>query len=102
MNPLNLLDAPAAVVKAVTFPFHALFVVGLCFFINWFTSPGHWWAQWVAFGMTIALVCVWARAVRVLITTVGLAGGAYLVYRWWTGRKSKEHADFAGVDTMRR
>ncbi len=86
MNPLNPLYAPAALLKAITFPFKAVFVVGLCYFINWFTSPGHWWAQWVLFGMTIALVCVWARALKVVITTVGLAGGAYLVHRWWTRR----------------
>ena len=99
MNPLNLLDAPAAVIKAVTFPFRALFVVGLCFFINWFTSPGQWWAQWVAFGMTIAVVCVWARALRVVITTVGLAGGAYLLYRWWTGRSAQDRGGIRPVDT---
>lgn len=80
MNPLS------AVVKAVTFPLQWIFVVGLCYFINWVTSPDEWWAQWVAFGMTIALVCVWARALKVIVATVGLAGGAYLVHRWWTGR----------------
>lgn len=82
MNPLS------AVTKAITFPFHALFVTGLCFFINWFTSPHVWWAQWVAFGMAVALLCVWARALRVIVTTVGVAGGAYLLTRWWTARKT--------------
>ena len=86
MTSLNPLEPVAALVKAVTFPFTAIFVVGLCYFINWFTSPGHWWAQWVAFGMGIALLCVWARALRVIVTTIGLAGGGYLLYRWWTQR----------------
>ncbi len=86
MNPLS------ALIKAVTFPFHALFVTGLCFFINWFTSPGHWWAQWVAFGMTIALLCVWARALRVIVATVGVVGAAVLIRRWWTGRTARGRA----------
>ena len=89
MRSLNPLNPLAAIVKAVTFPFHAIFVVGLCYFVNWFTSPHAWWAQWVLFGMTIATVCVWARALRVVVETVGLVGGAYLAYRWWTGRRAK-------------
>ena len=71
-----------------------MFVVGLCFFINWFTSPGAWWAQWVAFGMAIATLCDWARALKVVVATVGLAGGAYFVHRWWTQRGRTS----AGVD----
>jgi hypothetical protein len=86
MNPLNPL---AAVIKAVTFPFTAIFVVGLCYFINFFTSPHHWWAQWVLFGMVIATIVVWMKALRIIITTVGLAGAAYLIHRWWTGRQEK-------------
>ena len=83
MNPLKPL---ADLSKAVTFPFTLLFVVGLCTIINWFTSPGHWWVQWVAFGMGIALLCIWARALKILIAAVGIAGLGYLVYRWWTSR----------------
>ena len=83
MNPLS------AVIKAVTFPFRALFVVGLCFVVNWFTSPGAWWVQWVAFGMAIATLCVWARALKVVVATAGLAGGAWLVHRWWTRRRER-------------
>ena len=89
MSSLNPLNPLAAILKAFTFPFRAIFVVGLCYFINWFTSPGEWWAQWVAFGMGIALLCVWARALRVVITTVGLAGGGYLIYRWWSQRNGR-------------
>ena len=69
MNPFKAVENLS---KAVTFPFTALFVVGLCGFINWFTSPGHWWVQWVAFGMAIALLCIWARALR------AVAGAAIL------------------------
>jgi hypothetical protein len=86
MNPFYPL---AAVIKAVTFPFKAIFVVGLCYFINWFTSPGEWWANWVLFGMVIATVCVWFRALRAVIETVGIAGGIYLLYRWWNGRSNR-------------
>lgn len=85
MNPL----APAAdLLRAFTFPFKMIFVVGLCAFINWFTSPGHWWFQWVAFGMGIALLCIWARALRTLVGAGLLAGIGYLAYRWWKGREA--------------
>lgn len=84
MNPL----APAAdLLRAFTFPFKMIFVVGLCAAINWFTSPGHWWFQWVAFGMGIALLCIWARALRTLVGAGLLAGMGYLAYRWWKGRE---------------
>ena len=79
-------DPLSAVVKAVTFPFHAIFVVGLCYAINALTSPGVWWAQWVALGMGIALLCVWARALKTIVAAAGLAGGVWLLHRWWTGR----------------
>jgi hypothetical protein len=55
MNPLS---AVSHIVKAISYPFHMLFVVCLCYFINAFTSPGHWWFQWVAFGMGIGLIAV--------------------------------------------
>jgi hypothetical protein len=79
MNPLS---ASSALIKAITFPFTFIFVVGLCYFINWMTSPSHWWAQWVAFGMGIALLCVWARAFKVLALSALAAGIAYVVYRF--------------------
>jgi hypothetical protein len=75
VNPIRTLR------KAITLPFTALFVVGLCFFINWTTAPGHWWVQWVALGMGIAVVCAWIRALRVLI-----AGGALAVIGAWAYR----------------
>ena len=82
MNPVSDL------VKAVVLPIKAVFVVGLCFFINVFTSPGAWWFQWVAFGMAIAVLCVWFRALRVILAGAGVAGIAYLVHRWWTKRSA--------------
>ena len=88
MNPLNPLEPVAAVVKAVTFPITAIFVVGICYLVNLVTSPHHWWAQWVLFGMAIATLVVWMRALRMLITSAGIAGGAYLAYRWWTNRQA--------------
>jgi len=86
MNPVKAIED---ITKAVTFPFTALFVVGLCAFINWFTSPGHWWVQWVAFGMGIAVLCVWARALKAAIGAGMLAGAGYLAYRWWKRKSSR-------------
>lgn len=97
MNPLK---AAEDLGKAVTFPFTFLFVVGLCAFINWFTSPGHWWFQWVAFGMGIALICIWARALKILVATVGIAGIGYFLYRWWAGRGVRGGATAADTGTM--
>jgi hypothetical protein len=85
MNPLI---SASHIAKAVTFPFTAIFVIGLCTFINWFTSPGHWWVQWVAFGMGIALLCIWARALKALVGAGVIAGLGYLAYRWWQRRQA--------------
>ena len=79
MSPLRWIFSPVRdLTRAVMLPFKALFVVGLCFFINLVTSPHHWWFQWVAFGMGIAVLVAWARAAR---TLVGLAVIAF-VGRW--------------------
>jgi fatty acid desaturase len=51
VNPVRTLR------EAITLPFTAIFVVGLCFVINWMTAPGFWWVQWVALGMGIAVFC---------------------------------------------
>lgn len=85
MNPFKTVES---LIKAVTFPFTCLFVVGICALINVMTAPGHWWVQWVAFGMGIALLGVWARAFKTLVATAGAAGIAYLVYRWWKKRNA--------------
>ena len=79
MNPLS---APADLLKALTFPFKFVYVVGLCYFINWVTSPGQWWAHWVAFGMGIALLSIWMRAFKVLALSALAAGVAYVAYRF--------------------
>jgi len=80
MNPLNVVTNLTA---AVIYPFRMIFVVGLCTFINYVTSPDVWWVQWVAFGMGIGLISVWARAIKTLVLTVGVAAIGYFVYRWW-------------------
>ena len=60
----------------------APFIVLLCFVINVTTSPGHWWVQWVAFGMGIAWVINLFKLVRDVIVLGGLAAvGAYLFNR---------------------
>ncbi len=87
MNPLNVVTDLTA---AITYPFRMIFVVGLCAFINYFTSPGIWWVQWVAFGMGIGLIAVWARAIKALVLTVGVAAIGYFVYRWWQNRGQPE------------
>jgi hypothetical protein len=63
--------------QAVTMPFKALFVVGLCAAINAMT-PGPWWFQWVALGMGIATVVALAKGIRtaLLLGLVAWAG-------WW-------------------
>ena len=82
MNPLHFITRPVSnLVDAVVMPFRALFVIGLCGFINAMTSPGHWWFKWVALGMGIAVLVAWARAARTLI---GLALVA--VVGWWVYR----------------
>jgi hypothetical protein len=41
--------------------------------INLMTSPGHWWAQWPAFGIGIAWVISLLRVARALILAGGIA-----------------------------
>jgi hypothetical protein len=87
MNPLSIVTNLTA---AITYPFRMIFVVGLCAFINYFTSPGVWWVHWVAFGMGIGLIVVWARAIKTLVLTVGVAAIGYFVYRWWQNRQQPD------------
>lgn len=75
MNPVTTLT------DAVAKPFKFLWVVGLCALINLMTSPGHWWVQWVAFGMGIAVVVAWVRALKVLV-----AAGALAAVGVWASR----------------
>jgi hypothetical protein len=85
---LNPIKAVKHITDAITFPFTMLYVCGLCGFINWFTSPGVWWVQWVIFGMTIALISIWARALKTIVLWVGISAVGYFLYRWWQNRKS--------------
>jgi hypothetical protein len=83
MNPIKDVKT---LTKAVTTPFEAVFVTGLCAFINVATTPGGWWFQWVALGMAIAVLCAWADAFKVAVR-LGLAGAlAVVVYRFAKGR----------------
>jgi len=96
MNPLKPLKV---FTDAITFPFTALFVIGITGFVNWMTSPGHWWFQWVVFGMVIALISIWARALKALALTLGVAGLAGLAwYAWkkWQARNAGSNRS-AGV-----
>jgi hypothetical protein len=68
--------------QAVTMPFKALFVVGLCALINVMTSPGQWWFQWVALGMCIAVVVALARGIR-----TALVLGLIAWVGWWLTRR---------------
>ena len=68
MNPLRFVLRPVKdLTDAVLMPFKAIFVVGLCGFINWMTFHGVWWVKWVALGMGIAVVVAFARAARTLL-----------------------------------
>lgn len=87
MNPFR------TVRDAITLPFTALFVVALCVAINAFTSPGHWWAQWVALGMGIAVLAAWGRALKLALAAGGLALLAHLVLRGRAHVAERHRAD---------
>ena len=76
MNPIRDLT------RAVTMPFKALFVVGLCALINAMTSPGQWWFQWVALGMGIATVVALAKGLRSAFVL-----GLLAIVGWWLYRR---------------
>ena len=90
MNPVR------TVTDAVSKPFKFLYVVGICFVINLMTSPGHWWVQWVALGMGIAVIVAWMRAVKLLIAAGALAAlGAWAYRRWGDAGKARVEDFFA-------
>ncbi len=68
---------------AVLMPFKAVFVVGLCWFINSMTYSGTWWVKWVALGMGIAVLVAWARAARTLFVLALIALVGRWVWRRW-------------------
>ena len=91
MNPLSFITSPVAdITRAFTYPFKMMFAVGICALVNYMTSPGMRWVQWVAFGMGIGLIAVWPRAIKTLIATIGIAAIAYFVYRWWKNRREPD------------
>jgi hypothetical protein len=75
MRPVNDL------VDAVTMPFKALFVVGLCWAINAMTFSGTWWVKWVALGMGIATVVALARGLRTFVVLALAAAAGWWVYK---------------------
>jgi hypothetical protein len=75
MNPIKDLS------QAVAMPFKALFVVGLCGAINWFTYSGTWWVKWVALGMGIATVVALARGFRTLFVLALAAAAGWWIYK---------------------
>jgi hypothetical protein len=88
MNPFNLITHPIGnVAQAVFMPVKAVFVVGLCALINAMTSPGHWWFQWVALGMGIAVLVAWGRALK-SVASVALVGAL----GWWLYRRYGDDA----------
>lgn len=91
MNVLSFVTSPITdVTRALTYPFKMVFVVSICALVNYLTSPGVWWVQWVVIGMGIGLVAVWARAIKTLIATIGSAAIAYFAYRWWKNRREPD------------
>lgn len=86
MNPLK----PAKeILDAITFPFKAGTILLVCAAINWMTSPHHWWMQWVALGLGIALAVKAARAVKVLIIAGALSALALAAWQWWKRRGAR-------------
>ena len=68
--------------KALKFLVMGPVILVFLFFINLFTSPGHWWVQWAALGIGIAWFFSLLRVIRAVIIAGGLAAfGAYLMNR---------------------
>jgi hypothetical protein len=92
MNPLNILfnNPVADVVRAIVMPFKFVFVVGICFLINWMTFSGYWWVKWVALGMGIAVLVSWARLIKSLFIVAIVAAIGYFIYkRYGAAAKAK-------------
>ena len=82
MNPIRLVTRPVKhLADAIFMPFKALFVVGLCGFINWMTFHGTWWVKWVAFGMAIAVIVSLARAAKSLLLLALVAWAGWKIYQ---------------------
>ena len=70
--------------RAIKFLITGPMILGMLFFINLVTSPGHWWVQWAAFGIGIAWLISLMRVIRSVIVVGGLAALAYIAYRYFT------------------
>jgi hypothetical protein len=93
MNPLRYITRPVTILTgAITAPLNFIFVVGLCFFINWMVSPGQWWVKWVAFGMGIGVIVAWARALKLLFVVGVFAAVGYFIYKRY-GAQAKAQYD---------
>ena len=87
MNPIKDLY------RAVTMPFKAVFVVGLCWFISRFTHSGDWW-HWVAFGMGIAVLVSLAKGLRTAIVLGLVALVGWKIYQRWGGTARQRFDDW--------
>jgi hypothetical protein len=91
MNPLSTLTRPVSdLANALASVWRFVFVVGLCYFINSMTSPGQWWAHWVAFGMGIAVIVAWARALKSVLGAVVVGAiGVWIYKRYGDAARAK-------------
>jgi hypothetical protein len=98
MNPLSALTRPVSdLVSALASVWRFAFVVGLWYFINSMTSPGHWWAYWVAFGMGIAVLVAWARALKSVLGAVFVGAiGLWIYKRYGDAARAKFDALWSG------
>ena len=85
MNPVKDLY------RAVTMPFKAVFVVGLCWFISRMTHSGDWW-HWVALGMGIAVLFSLARGLRTALLLGLVAFVGWKIYERW-GSPARQRFD---------
>ena len=91
MNVLSFITSPITdITRAFTYPFKMVLVVSICALVNYLTSPGVWWVQWVVIGMGIGLVAAWVRTIKTLIAAIGIAAIAYFAYRWWKNRREPD------------
>lgn len=69
--------------RAIKFLITGPMILGMLFFINLVTSPGHWWVQWAAFGIGIAWFISLLRVIRAVIVVGGLAALSYIALRYF-------------------
>jgi hypothetical protein len=78
-------DRVLKTLRAVRFLFVGPVVLVFLFFVNLFTSPGHWWVQWAALGIGIAWVVSLLRVIQALVVAGGIAG----ILAYLSGRSAK-------------